>query len=148
VGLSGGISGNYSVVVEIKGRGFAKYQNASMAKFQYVTKVDEIQPATGSYFGGRVVNITGSSFSREATENEVHVGNQVCATVSASENMVRCTTPSKDELTSDLEYQVNVMSRQISNSTCMGICSFTYLPIALSPFIFGISHQSINQSNI
>jgi hypothetical protein len=65
VGLSGGISGNYSVVVEIKG--FAKYQNASMAKFQYVTKVDEILPATGSYYGGRVINITGSSFSPEAT---------------------------------------------------------------------------------
>jgi hypothetical protein len=38
-----------------------------MAKFQYVTKVDEILPATGSYYGGRVINITGSSFSPEAT---------------------------------------------------------------------------------
>jgi hypothetical protein len=84
VGLSGGISGNYSVVVEIKGRGFAKYENASMINFQYVTKVTQILPATGSYYGGRVINITGSSFSPDVTENEVHVGDQVCATVFAS----------------------------------------------------------------
>lgn len=40
------------------------------------------------------------------------------------------------------------MSRQISNSTCFGTCSFTYLPIDQSPFILSMSHQRINQSNI
>jgi hypothetical protein len=69
VGLSGGIRGNYTVVIEIKGRGFAKYQNGSQAKFEYVNKVFKIFPATGSYFGGRLINISGSSFSPDILEN-------------------------------------------------------------------------------
>jgi hypothetical protein len=63
VGLSGGISGNYTVSVEIKGRGFAKSSSVATTKFEYVNKVSQVLPLTGSYFGGRVVSISGSSFS-------------------------------------------------------------------------------------
>jgi hypothetical protein len=63
VGLSGGISGNYTVSVEIKGRGFAKSGSVGSTEFQYVNKVSQIFPLTGSYFGGRVISIVGSSFS-------------------------------------------------------------------------------------
>lgn len=96
VGLSGGIRGNYTVVVEIKGRGFAKYENMSQANFMYVNRVFQIFPITGSYFGGRTINISGSSFSPDVTENEVHIGEQVCPMTFAFESVVQCVTPAKD----------------------------------------------------
>ena len=102
VGLSGGIKGNYTVVVEISGRGFAKYENVSQANFEYVNKVTQIFPLSGSYFGGRAINISGSSFSSDVFENEVHIGDQVCGMVSALESGVQCITPSKDEASADL----------------------------------------------
>ncbi len=147
-GLSGGIRGNYTVVVEIMGRGFAKYQNVSQIKFEYVNKVFKILPVTGSYFGGRLINISGSSFSADVLENEVHIGEQLCSVTSAVDNLVQCVTPAINEALNGQYFSVNVLSRQISNSTCVGTCSFTYLPITQSPYILNISHYKISNSNL
>jgi hypothetical protein len=44
VGLSGGLTGEYMVVVEIQGKGFAKYLNDNSGKFSYINKIFQISP--------------------------------------------------------------------------------------------------------
>ena len=53
VGLSGGITGNYIVVAQFDGRGFAKNEHENSTKFEYANRIFQISPSNGSYFGGR-----------------------------------------------------------------------------------------------
>lgn len=63
------MTGNYEVQVQIIGKGMAKPENLSSMQFYYGNNITSVEPVTGSYFGGREIQINGSYFSPDPSEN-------------------------------------------------------------------------------
>lgn len=77
VGIPGGLTGKYKVQVNLIGLGEAIPNNTNVNDFAYELIINSVTPATGSYYGGTLINIKGVNFSPALDETLVFVGNEI-----------------------------------------------------------------------
>jgi hypothetical protein len=53
-------------------------------------KITDIQPRSGSIYGGTIVTITGENFSEVATDNPVLIGDSECLVYESSPTQIKC----------------------------------------------------------
>ena len=71
-------------------RGTVDLASGSRSEFTVFPRVDAVEPAAGSVYGGNLVTLRGSSFSPVPEDNVVMLGGVPCEVVSASMRELRC----------------------------------------------------------
>lgn len=128
VRIPGGLPGNFNVVVQKEGSGYADVNPVGANAFTYGIWIDSISPATGSMNGGTIITISGKNFSPVLAENQVYVGNAInwnCIMLTATTDTITCRTPPMNQ-NYTLEQPVVVVGRAMEESECSGTCTFTY----------------------
>ncbi len=74
VGIPGGLTGKYKVEVNLIGIGEAIPNTTNVNNFNYELIINSVSPASGSYYGGTLINIKGINFSPALDETLVFVG--------------------------------------------------------------------------
>lgn len=77
VGIPGGLAGKYKVQVNLIGVGEALPSNSAVNDFTYELVITSVTPATGSYNGGTLVDISGINFSTAIDETLVFIGDEL-----------------------------------------------------------------------
>jgi hypothetical protein len=75
VGLSGGLPGIFTVHVSLPGsNGDSIPATVGADQFSYVVSITSVSPATGSYYGGTLLTISGINFSPAYSDTLAYVG--------------------------------------------------------------------------
>lgn len=77
VGIPGGLAGKYKVQVNLIGVGEALPSNSAVNDFTYELVITSVTPATGSYNGGTLLDISGINFSTAIDETLVFIGDEL-----------------------------------------------------------------------
>ena len=80
-GLSGGLFGNFTVIVNVPSIGNSINTTAVSNLFNYSFTVSSVTPNNGSYFGGTLITIKGTNFVSDPQQTLVFVGaalNSLC----------------------------------------------------------------------
>lgn len=73
-GLSGGLFGNFTVVVNVPTIGDSMNKTAGSNLFNYSFTVSSVSPRNGSFNGGTLITITGTNFVSEPQQTLAYVG--------------------------------------------------------------------------
>jgi hypothetical protein len=154
-GLSGGLFGNFTVVVNVPTIGDSINTTARSNLFNYSFTVFSVSPNNGSYFGGTLITINGTNFVSDPQQTLAYIGwalNWFCNIESINSTTITCRTPpiNPSYLPSTL-LNVVVSTRLIIFNSCSGNCTFRYLPVNVSPNItrinvttIGVGYVSVN----
>lgn len=96
VRIPGGLPGDFDVLVQKAGLGYAQVNPVGANAFTYGIFVDSISPSTGSINGGTILTITGSNFSPVLLENQAYIGDAInwnCIVLTATTTTITCRTP-------------------------------------------------------
>jgi len=94
--------------------------------------VSSVSPVEGSAFGGTLLTITGENFCEASMlDNNVFISNGkenvMCNIKSATKTQLTCLTdPAHPDFTLGASLQVVVQGKLIEDSTCVGVCAFSY----------------------
>ena len=142
-GLSGGLFGNFTVVVNVPTIGDSINSNATSHLFNYSFTVSSVTPNNGSYNGGTLITIKGTNFVSDPQQTLAYVGwalNWFCNIETINSTVITCRTPPINP-TYNVSTPLNVVvsTRLIIFNSCTGNCTFRYLPVTASPNISRIN---------
>ncbi|XP_073442714.1 fibrocystin-like [Dendrobates tinctorius] len=83
--------GIYNVSVIMNGISLAA--NGFQPIIRYALEMYSLEPCCGSFLGGTVINIYGKGFGSNTSVILVHVGQEPCAMLKASDEIITCQTP-------------------------------------------------------
>ena len=142
VKYGGAYSGTYEFVIKSTANGNLNTEGVTL---KVVFEITNIQPLTGSIYGGSKLTITGGPFSTNPEENIVKVGykwweyiNNYCYIISETETEVTCRLP-LDLNREAKEYEVIAFASTYEEANCEmdNECKFTFLAADTLPEILG-----------
>ena len=77
VGIPGGLTGKYSVQVNLIGVGEILPSSSSITDFAYELVFTSVSPATGSYYGGTLLHLKGLNFAPALDQTLIYIGNEL-----------------------------------------------------------------------
>ena len=150
--LGGGKIGTYKLTALIQGMGYSKEGSNGSSLFIYDLSVTEINPTTGSIYGGTLITITGNNFSPIINQNQVFIGdviNNICDIISSSFTQIVCQTRVAPAGALKGPQSVYVYQRVQDLAICKisGGCTFTFdsniSPQVTSPSVLVRTGESI-----
>lgn len=142
-GFSGGIFGNFTVVVNVPSLGDSINITAGSNLFNYSFSVSSVTPNNGSNFGGTLITIRGTNFISDLQQTHVYIGstsNGFCNIETINSTLITCRTPPNNlPFSASTPLNVVISTRVTILNTCRGSCTFSYLPAATSPNITRIN---------
>ncbi|XP_066450287.1 fibrocystin [Eleutherodactylus coqui] len=83
--------GRYNVSVILNG--VSLLANGFQPIIRYVLETYNLEPRCGSFLGGTIINIYGKGFGSNTSLISVHVGQEPCAVLKATDAIITCQTP-------------------------------------------------------
>ena len=106
--VTGLVAGQHKVVVNIKGKGNALFDNPSKDIVTSNSSVTNVSPLESSKKGGLRLTITGNGFDPTSDRTVVKIGGSTCRIESINHGQIKCNTPPYSENPSKVRVEITV----------------------------------------
>ena len=149
VGYTGSLAGIYRFQITETGVRTSQPTNPQAHQLTAKIIIENIQPLSGSPYGGTVLTITGRNFSPDELENLVNVGDKpstFCEIKEFNTTHIICIMPAKPDSYSNLSQIISVSGKLTEEAFCEdpNSCVFSYIQ---EEELEGIMIEDISQNS-